>query len=293
MAAIVPTAMTIVLSAYLALLSAQGDEKRDALEKNGRALLEQALEKRGGMKALEVIKDYVVTMSGITRLGNGKDAKVKATRIVLLGEVPCLRYEAKVRLSESQDTVVRYTLKGEKGYEQNRFGGRVRSPHWVTQQWASYHRSSIAVLRALLDPKVKVEYVGKDRVRDRETEVIRVIRPKEPPLDVDVEPATGYFHRVRWRERPPNGAPPIPWEIRYGGFENLGHLKGVPTKAEVRVGGEVLMTRKTSSIKVNVGLKPEDFGVGEEEGRGEQGKTGSGDQRIKGSEDQRIKGLKD
>jgi hypothetical protein len=268
MSAIVPTAMTMVLSAFLLLgsPSARDDQEQDAPEKNGRAVLEQALEKRGGMEALKVIKDYVVAMSGTTRLGNGKQAKVKATRIVLLGEVPCLRYEAKVQLSEDQDTVLRHTLKGQKGYAQDRFGGHVKTSHWVTKQWASYHRSSIAVLRTLLDPKIKVEYVGKDQVRGRETEVIRILRPQEPPLDVDIEPATGYFHRVRWRDRPSSGAPPVPWEIRYGGFESLGHLKGVPTKAEVRVAGNVIMTRKTSSIKVNVGFEVKDFGVGEEEG---------------------------
>jgi len=263
MVAIVPPALTLVLSAVLALLatSGQSEEKPGASEKNGRALLEQALEKRGGMKALEVIKDYVVALSGIGQAQSGQRVKITATRMVLFGKVPCLRYEAKIRLSEDKRWVQRITLKGEKGYFQTRVSGQSQPSAWVSKQWAAYHRSSIAVLRVLLDPKVKVEYVGKDKVRDRETEVIRILRPQEPPLDVDIDPDTGFFHRVRWSERPPSGASPIPHEIGYGGFTNLGHLKGIPTKAEVRMAGEVVTTRTTNSIKVNVGLKAEDFGV--------------------------------
>jgi hypothetical protein len=253
--------VAVFLLAWQDFAPAQGDEEQEVPVKNGRRLLERALEKRGGTKALEVIKDYVVAMTGTTGTRGGGVAKVNATRMVLLGEVPCLRYDAKVRLSETENTVLRITLKGDRGYKQTRVAGEAQSAAWVKKQWAGYHRSSIAVLRGLLDPKVKVEYVGKDAVRNRETEVIRILRPGEPPLDVDVDPTTGYFHRVRWRERPRSGAPPIAHEIQYGGFTSLGRLRGIPTKAEVSMAGKVVMTRTTNSIKVNVGLKAEDFGV--------------------------------
>ena len=230
-----------------------GDE-----EEKGRTILIDSLEKRGGRKALEAIKDYELLLKGTGKASSGAVRQVTTTRKVLYGKEPCLIHDSVIKAGGSR-YLARFTLKGSKGYYQTKFGGQPLHASAVAKQWAGHHRSSLGILRVLLTPEIKVDYVGKGEVREKTTEVIRIRRKGEPPLKVDVDPETGFFLRVRWKERPKSGAPPEPHEILYGDFQDFGGLKGIPARAEVRISGGLVMSRKTGSAKVNTGLKPSDF----------------------------------
>jgi hypothetical protein len=235
---------------------AQSDEEAA----RGRKILEAALAKRGGREALEKIKDYEFTMTGTMRSASAGEAKIHAVRKVLFGETPCLLDRARVTFPASgQEIPQEITLKGREGRRRTRLEGKRLSESEVAEQWAGFHRSSVGILRALLDRGAEFEAVGPGKVGEKTTEVIRVLRPHEPPLEVDIHPDSGCFLRVRWQERPRSGAPPVPQEILYGDFRALGSLAGEPFKAEVRVGGSTVSKRRTEAAKVNVGLKPSDF----------------------------------
>ncbi len=246
------------------------EKKADDKADRGRKILQEALDKRGGRKALEAIRDFVLTLEGKREAGQNQPMAVQAVRKVLYGETSCL-------LDDTTATAGGFrmrwkiTISGNQGYKQTRIGGGRMSPQAVARHWAGHHRSTLGILRALLDQGSRFTFVSKDKVevkikdRDKdkveiiETEVVRIFRKGEPPLDVDVDPDTGYFLRVRWKERPRSGAQPEAMEILYGEFRSLEGLKGMPIRAVFRNPGKAKDTRKTVSMKVNTGLTMKDF----------------------------------
>lgn len=240
------------------------ENKADDKADKGRKILQEALDKRGGKMALEAIQDFVLTLEGRSERGKNQPWAVRAVRKVLYGKTPCLMDDS-TRSAGGSRMRLKITLCGNQGFLQSRIGGVRLSSQDVARHWAGHHRSTLGILRALLDPEIRITFVGKDKVKDKdqvkdiETDVVRIFRKGEPPLDADVIPDTGLIPRVRWKERPRSGAPPQPKEILYGEFRDLEGLKGVPTRADFRNPGVQKSTRKTVSVKVNTGLTVKDF----------------------------------
>ncbi|MBN2490737.1 MAG: hypothetical protein JXQ29_07805 [Planctomycetes bacterium] len=237
-----------------------GDDPADEAAAKGRRILEAALERRGGRAALEGIRDFELTMTGTGKSAAAETAEIHAVRKVLLGKTRCLSDRVRITFpGAGQELLQQLVLRGKEGSLRTRLGGRRLSSDEVQGRWAGFHRSSVGILRALLDEETTIEAAGAGEVNGKATEVVRVHRPGEPPLAVDVDPESGCFLRVRWRERPRSGAPPAPHEIRYRDHRPFGSLKGEPFSAEERVDGAVVTTRRTEAVRINLGLKPSDF----------------------------------
>lgn len=213
---------------------------------NARAVLDHAIQAKGGQAALRAIKTIVMT--GTMVVTGSKPVTADTTSYI---EYPD-RFRQDARLPSGEVTQV-YAA-GE-AWMKDQAGVHDVPPDPRENLAATVSRDIIALLLGAADGKLTVELVpGQDDVAPRTAEILRVTGAAMAPVDLFVDRATGVLMGKRYTVRQPGSIGKVPTEEWYSDYRAVAGVQ-VAYKTIVRRGAATILEQTLTDFRPNVPIE--------------------------------------